>query len=202
LLGDDDLTSVAIARVAAELELGASIRGLVILDVDPAVVSFVRHALRRAPFEVDAIVHDLRDPLPERLREHADAVFTDPPYTVGGARLILSRAAEATAGARGRDVFVAFGPKRPEELLAVQRAIAEMGFTVRRLVRNFNDYLGARARWQEPPLPPRDDEGAHASHRGPLRRSALHGRRSRAPAHEVLAFRGTRSEKSGATFRG
>jgi predicted methyltransferase len=143
LLGDDDLTSVAIARVAAELELGASIRGLVILDVDPAVVSFVRHALRRAPFEVDAIVHDLRDPLPERLREHADAVFTDPPYTVNGARLFLSRAAEATAGARGRDVFVAFGPKRPEELLAVQRAIAEMGFTVRRLVRNFNDYLGA-----------------------------------------------------------
>lgn len=143
LLGDDDLTSVAIRFVAEELGLGAAICGLVVLDVDPAVVSFVRRALRGAPFEVEALVHDLREPLPERLSGAADTVFTDPPYTGDGATLFLSRAAEATAGPPGRQVFLAFGPKRPEELLRVQRAIAAMGFTVRRLVRNFNDYLGA-----------------------------------------------------------
>jgi predicted methyltransferase len=143
LLGDDDLISVAISLVAEELGLGAAIRGLVVVDIDPAVIAFVRRALRRAPFEVDALVHDLRAPLPEALRGAAETVFTDPPYTGHGATLFLSRAAEATAGPPGRDVFLAFGPKRPDELLRVQRAIAAMGFTVRRLIRNFNDYLGA-----------------------------------------------------------
>jgi predicted methyltransferase len=141
LLGDDDLTSVAIGLVAEEL--GAAIGGLVVLDVDPAVVSFARRALRGAAFEVDALVHDLREPLPEHLRGAAETVFTDPPYTAAGATLFLSRAAEATAGPVGRDVFLAFGPKRPDELLRLQRAIAAMGFTVRSLVRNFNEYLGA-----------------------------------------------------------
>jgi predicted methyltransferase len=143
VLGDDDLTSVAIRLVTEELGLASSVRGLVVVDVDPRVLSFLRRALRGAPFEVEVLVHDLRTPLPEGLRGAADAVFTDPPYTADGATLFLSRAAEATVGPPGRDVFLAFGPKRPDELLRMQRAIAAMGFVVRRLLRNFNDYLGA-----------------------------------------------------------
>ena len=145
LLGDDDLTSLAIKLVADHTGVGAAIRELVVVDVDPAVVSFLRRTLRRAPFRVECVVHDLRVPLPERLRGSADTVFTDPPYTSEGAALFLSRAAEAADGRSRADVFLAFGPRRPEVALAVQRAIAEMGLIVRRLVRNFNDYLGAGA---------------------------------------------------------
>jgi hypothetical protein len=42
-------------------------------------------------------------------------------------------------------VFLSFGPRRPEETLRMQRAIADMGFSVQRLVRNFNEYMGAGA---------------------------------------------------------
>jgi predicted methyltransferase len=139
LLGDDDLTSIAILLVAEQL--GARPDGVVVVEVDPAVVAF----LRRAPFDVRVLAHDLRDPLPSELRGSIDTVFTDPPYTVEGATLFLSRAAEAVAGRSRADVFFAFGGKRPDELLRVQRAIAEMGFVVRRLVRNFNEYRGAGA---------------------------------------------------------
>ena len=145
LLGDDDLTALAIALAAEELGLATAIRGLVIVDIDPAVVSFLRRALRRAPFPVDVLVHDLRRPLPERLRGMADTAFTDPPYTAEGATLFLSRAAEATAGRSRADVFLAFGGRRPDTVLALQRALVDMGFVVRRLVRNFNEYLGAGA---------------------------------------------------------
>jgi predicted methyltransferase len=139
LLGDDDLTSVAISLVAEHL--GVRPARVVVVEVDRAVVAF----LRRAPFDVDVVAHDLRDQLPPDLRGSIDSVFTDPPYTVEGATLFLSRAAEAVAGQSRADVFFAFGGKRPEELLRVQRAIAEMGFVVRRLVRNFNEYRGAGA---------------------------------------------------------
>jgi predicted methyltransferase len=143
LLGDDDLTSLAIKLVVEQLGVETTIRSVVVVDVDPAVCAFVRQALRGAPFAVECVEHDLRDPLPERLRGAADTVFTDPPYTPAGARLFLSRAAEATMGSTRRNVFLSFGPRRPEETLALQRGIAEMGFVVRALVRNFNDYVGA-----------------------------------------------------------
>ncbi len=139
LLGDDDLTSLAISLVAEHL--GVRPARIDVVEVDRDIVAF----LRRAPFDVHVIAHDLRDPLPSGLRGSIDTVFTDPPYTVEGATLFLSRAAEAVDGESRADVFFAFGGKRPEELLHVQRAIAEMGFVVRRLVRNFNEYLGAGA---------------------------------------------------------
>jgi predicted methyltransferase len=145
LLGDDDLTSVALSILARQHGIGAAVRELVVVDVDPRLVEFLTRTLRDAPFAVECLVRDLREPLPDRLRGRADTVFTDPPYTNRGAALFLSRAVEATAGRTGRDVFLAFGPRRPEETLEVQRAIAVMGFSVQRLVRNFNDYVGAGA---------------------------------------------------------
>jgi hypothetical protein len=82
---------------------------------------------------------------PQRCEARSTPSSPTPPYTVEGATLFLSRAAEAVAAQSRADVFLAFGGKRPAELLGVQRAIAEMGFVVRRLVRNFNEYLGAGA---------------------------------------------------------
>jgi predicted methyltransferase len=146
LLGDDDLTSVALKLVVEGLGRPAALLGLVVVDVDPAVIEFVAGALRGSRFPVDCRVHDLREPLPGDLVGVADTVFTDPPYTNAGAELFLSRAAEAARGRPGRDVFFAFGARRPDEALDLQATIAETGFVVRRLVPNFNDYIGAGVR--------------------------------------------------------
>ena len=146
LLGDDDLTSLAVKLVAERLGRPAALLGLVVVDVDPAIVEFLGHALAGSRFAVEARAHDLREPLPADLHGIADTVFTDPPYTNAGAELFLSRAVEAAAGRPGRDVFLSFGACRPADALALQRAVAEMGFVVRRLVPNFNDYVGAGVR--------------------------------------------------------
>jgi hypothetical protein len=70
-------------------------------------------------------------------------VLTDPPYTVAGAELFLSRAVSALAPEPGRHVFFSFGARRPDETLAIQQAIAAMGLMVRSLSAGFNEYLGA-----------------------------------------------------------
>ena len=183
LLGDDDLTSVAIRLVTEELGLAGRSPRPSRRRRRHAGRSFLRRALRGAPFEVDVLVHDLRKPLPERLRGTADAVFTDPPYTADGATLFLSRAAEATVGPPGRDVFLAFGPKRPDELLRMQRAIASMGFVVRAAAPQLQRVRRrGRPRRDEPSVPTRDHERAAAAGRGPLRGAALHPRLPRAGA--------------------
>lgn len=137
LLGDDDLVSLAIHLLAVQGGFAESIRELAVVDVDPAVLAYL------APFPVTRLEHDLRSPLPAALRGRFDTVFTDPPYTPAGAELFLSRAASALAPVVGGNVFMAFGPKPPDDSLRLQRAIARMGFVIRGIAPNFNEYLHA-----------------------------------------------------------
>jgi predicted methyltransferase len=143
LLGDDDLTSLAVLRLTARCGVAGSIHELVVVDVDPAVLDYIGGWLQEAPFPVWRIEHDLCLPLPASLTGRFDTVFTDPPYTPAGAELFLSRAAAALAPVPGGRVFLSFGPKPPEESLRLQAAIARMGFVIRRITRNFNDYVQA-----------------------------------------------------------
>jgi N4-bis(aminopropyl)spermidine synthase len=143
LLGDDDLVSVAIAQYAAWSGRQATIRALAVVDTDPAVLAWAGEQVSRAGVSPELVRHDLREPLPAGLVNRFDVVATDPPYTVAGARLFLSRAVSGLVPEPGRHVFFSFGARRPDETLAVQQDIAAMGLVVRSLSPGFNSYLGA-----------------------------------------------------------
>lgn len=145
LLGDDDLISVTIDRMARHYRLGRWVKELVVVDVDQAVLDYCRSRLRNAPFPRLFVRHDLRAPLPPELEGRFDTVLSDPPYTSQAAELFLSRAAAALDGTTGGNVFLCFGMKTPQSSLRVQSAIWSMGFVIRELIRNFNEYLGAGA---------------------------------------------------------
>ncbi len=142
LLGDDDLTALALQVLVRRNGSRSTIASLAIVDVDPALVAFLQDELADAPFPVTCVEHDLRRPLPPGLVGAFDTVVTDPPYTTAAARLFLSRAASALDDGRG-DVFLSFGSRRPNAAVQLQRAIAEIGFVIQRLTRDFNDYVGA-----------------------------------------------------------
>lgn len=142
LLGDDDLVSIALATLVRRHGTDATIASLTVLDVDDRMLGFLLEQLVGAPFPVTCLRHDLREPLGVALRGRFDTVVTDPPYTVAAARLFLSRAAEALHGSGG-DVLFSFGSRRPGASFEVQGAIAELGFVIRRLERDFNEYVGA-----------------------------------------------------------
>jgi N4-bis(aminopropyl)spermidine synthase len=143
LLGDDDLVSVAIAAFAAWSGHPGLVRRLAVVDTDPDVLGWIGQQAGRSGMHVDLIEHDLRQPLPADLAGGFDVVLTDPPYTVAGAQLFLSRAVAALEPQPGRHVFFSFGGRRPDETAAVQLAIAQMGLVVRSLTPNFNEYVGA-----------------------------------------------------------
>jgi N4-bis(aminopropyl)spermidine synthase len=143
LLGDDDLIAVAIAGFAAWLGRPAVIRRLAVVDADADVLDWIGRQTAGTGVEVELVRHDLRQPLPAALAGAFDVVATDPPYTVAGAELFLSRAVSALAPEPGRHVFFSFGARRPDETVAVQQAIAALGLAVRSLSPGFNEYLGA-----------------------------------------------------------
>jgi predicted methyltransferase len=142
-LGDDDLGSLALSAVVGRLGSASTVAGIAVLDVDPRLLAFVRGRLEGAPFPVRCMLHDVREPPGPDLREAFDTIVTDPPYTDAAARLFLSRAAQALDG--GGDVFLSFGSRRPGAAFRLQRAIGDMGFVIRRLERDFNEYVGAGA---------------------------------------------------------
>lgn len=141
LLGDDDLIAVAIARFAALT--GAAAGPVTVVDADPAVLDFIARQTAGSPVRTDLVEHDLRRPLPDELAGAFDVACTDPPYTVPGAELFLSRAVSALQPRPGRHVFFSFGARRPGEMLDTQRLIAGLGLVVRSLTPNFNNYAGA-----------------------------------------------------------
>jgi predicted methyltransferase len=141
LLGDDDLVSVALAAFAAQS--GASPRRLAVVDCDPDLIAYLGAELGALGLAAELIEHDLREPLPRSLLAGFDVVCTDPPYTVAGAELFLSRAVSALAPGAGGHLFFSFGARRPAETVAIQRMMAGMGLALRSLTPGFNSYVGA-----------------------------------------------------------
>jgi N4-bis(aminopropyl)spermidine synthase len=143
LLGDDDLMSVTIAAFAAALGQAAGIERLAVVDSDPDVLAWAGDQISGTGVAAELIEHDLRRPLPGGLAGGFDVACTDPPYTVAGAELFLSRAVTGLAPEPGRHVFFSFGARRPDETLRAQELIGSMGLAVRALWPGFNEYLGA-----------------------------------------------------------
>jgi predicted methyltransferase len=147
LLGDDDLVSVAIARFAA-LDGGPAgsagqVRQLTVLDTDQDVLDCIAAQTAGTGLDLRLVRHDLRQPLPPELAGAFDVACTDPPYTVAGAELFLSRAVAALAPGGGQHVFFSFGARRPADMLRTQELIAGVGLVLRGLTPNFNEYVGA-----------------------------------------------------------
>ncbi len=191
LLGDDDLIAAAIAAFAART--GTALARLAVLDTDPDVLAWTGKQAGRAGVAVDLIEHDLRQPLPAGLAGAFDVVATDPPYTVAGAGLFLSRAVSALVPEPGRHVFFSFGGRRPAETVEVQAAMARMGLAIRALIPNFNDYAGAGILGGTSHLYHlRTVPGAAPHDRRPLRRPPVHRRRPprRDPALPVRVLPG------------
>ena len=135
-LGDDDFTSVAAGL------LGVA-RGITVIDIDERLIKVIEVVSRDAGLGIECIVRDLRLSLPEELRGRFDVVLTDPPYTVPGLELFLSRGVDALRRRKTASVYLCFADKPPLEMLEVHRAITGMGLFVRELIPRFNLYEGA-----------------------------------------------------------
>jgi predicted methyltransferase len=143
LVGDDDLVSVAIAAFAGAGGLAAGVERLTVVDSDPDVLAWIGEQVAGTGVDAELVEHDLRRPLPGRLAAEFDVACTDPPYTVAGAELFLSRAVAGLSREPGRHVFFSFGARRPDETLRAQELIGSMGLAIRGLWPGFNEYLGA-----------------------------------------------------------
>jgi predicted methyltransferase len=135
-LGDDDLTSVAAGL------LGGANR-LTVVDIDEKLLNAIREISKMERLGIECIHHDLRDPFPEGIEGRFDTFLTDPPYTLPGLRLFLSRGIQALRKRKSSKAYLAYPDKPPLEMLRTHSAIVNMGLYIDELIPRFNEYQGA-----------------------------------------------------------
>ena len=142
ILGDDDLTSLAVGFLSEFLDLRTG--RLVILEVDQRLVSYISETAGHLGLDVEPVEHDLREPLPTDLTGPFDVFFTDPPYTLMGLELFVSRGIEALRPEVGKQGYVSFGRRTPGDSASVIGALADMGLAPVEIVPDFNRYEGSQ----------------------------------------------------------
>ncbi|HSN83873.1 MAG TPA: bis-aminopropyl spermidine synthase family protein [Polyangiales bacterium] len=137
-LGDDDLTSAAVQLAGAQ-------RKITVLDTDAEILGILARHASALGWEHDLIEHDLRYPVPRKMKGRFGAVFTDPPYALEGFGLFVSRAVDLLKP-DGR-LYVCFGQSRraSERGLQKQRVLCEAGFLIEAVFEDFNEYHGAES---------------------------------------------------------
>ena len=139
-LGDHDLTSLAVGLVAPEAELS-------VVDIDEPILDHLTDSAFGAGVPLTAAWADLRLALPPSLVGTADLVFTDPPYTIEGMRLFLTRGLEALRPTGHERLAFCFGTgeRHLVKALEVQGLLGDLRLALEAMLPGFNPYDGAEA---------------------------------------------------------
>ncbi len=142
-LGDDDLTSAAACLLLGAGRARAHEPPVTVLEYDRRLVGFLRRAVARSGIPARIEAFDLVWDLPAWASDAHDVAVCDPPYTLPGLALFVSRAIEALKPEPGKRIYLCYPQKSPEEALAAQEWLTRHGLLVREAIRGFNRYHGA-----------------------------------------------------------
>ncbi|NVM02511.1 MAG: bis-aminopropyl spermidine synthase family protein [Candidatus Helarchaeota archaeon] len=137
-LGDYDLTSLAIAKKGGPREIH-------VVDIDDQLLSLIQNIADEHSFQIKTHHQDLRLGFPSELLSSIDVVFTDPPFTINGARLFLTHAINALT--TNGIIYSCFGYS-PNDLFIgtqFQELLNKLGLVARTVLENFNVYLKAQS---------------------------------------------------------
>lgn len=137
VLGDDDLTSIA-------LMLSSLPKRIAVLDIDERLTNFIKKTAEELGYNnVEIFTFDLRKPLPDYAIRKFDTFITDPPETVEAIRAFVGR---GIVTLKGPGCAGYFGITRRESSVdkwyqIEKLLITEFNVAITDIIRNFNEYV-------------------------------------------------------------
>ena len=138
LLGDHDMTSLALALLKPSLMLNVA-------DVDERLLSYIDRFNATHGTHIRTFFADFRVELPPSLQNQFDLVFTDPPYSEDGVGLFLQRAICALNERDFTRIVLAYGYGEQQTSLGdkVQSVLHQLRLLNEAIWPRFNHYTGA-----------------------------------------------------------
>lgn len=144
-VGDDDLVSISIGFLIKKLfsDVNMSNTNICIFDVDKRFLNYIEEIAQTENLPILCINTDMRLPLDDKYKKKFDCFFTDPPYTLQGMTLFLSRGISSLKNRMGLPIFLSFAHKSPDFTMEMQKEFINMGLAAAEIVPRFNKYEGA-----------------------------------------------------------
>lgn len=144
-IGDDDLVSVALGFLLKRLFNNTICHNtkITVMDIDKRVTDYISNIAIKESLPIECKCVDLRTPLADDFKNQFDCFFTDPPYTLKGMNLFLSRGVEALKDDSGLTIYFSYAHKSPNFQLAMQKYFLSMGLMISEVIARFNVYEGA-----------------------------------------------------------
>jgi predicted methyltransferase len=144
-VGDDDLVSISIGFLIKKLfsDVKMSNTHICIFDVDKRFLKYIEDIAQSENFPILCLNLDMRLPLDEKYKKKFDCFFTDPPYTIQGMNLFLSRGISSLKNRMGLPIFLSFAHKSPDFTMEMQKEFINMGLVAAEIMPRFNKYEGA-----------------------------------------------------------
>lgn len=136
LLGDDDFTSLAIAQLKTTAKI-------TVFDIDRRLLEIINRISKENNYSINCIEVDLRDDVPKNFVNQFDTVLTDPPYTLAGLELFLSRAIVSLKEDIGKKIYLAYSHRPSSQQLLIQKICTDAGLAIMQIIPGFNLYEGA-----------------------------------------------------------
>lgn len=132
MLGDDDLTSIALALLKLDCEVVA-------VDADERLIQYINEVAKKYNLNLKGIVYNALNDTSEELKGKFDVLMTDPtpekiPFT-----LFMNRAIELTKG-EGSIIYTSIYSSAMKKTLDLQRIITDMNLYITDIIPRFTEY--------------------------------------------------------------
>jgi len=144
-IGDDDLISVMFCFILKYIFGGKKhYCYITVFDKDIRIIDYIRKIVDQYCLSITCIVHSLENTIDAKYLAQFDCFTSDPPYTLAGLELFLSRGIELLKRERLLSIFLSYARKTITDLYAMQTYFLQSGLLIHAIERNFNRYEGAQ----------------------------------------------------------
>lgn len=134
-LGDDDLTSIAMALTKLSDEIH-------VIEIDERIVNYINKVSKEINLPIEAHLYNAVNPLPEEFKGKFDTFLTDPVETVKGMRIFISRCLLSLKGESSAGYFgLSHYESSLKKWLDVEKDLMAMNLVITDVLRDFNRYL-------------------------------------------------------------
>ena len=141
-LGDDDCMSIIIATFNAYIFTNQPQKNIHVLDKDIRILNYIKQSPPYIQKQIHVDVCDFRDTLENRFQRTMDIVIMDPPYTINGITLFLSRAILCLKHEENLSCYISFFKMDYQFLYTIQKLWVENHILLLDMIIGFNQYEG------------------------------------------------------------